>query len=357
MGFGGSRMLDHRHRRRMMLGTEPRTVATSRTQNSSNDESDCSAPPDLSLALSRVVPRAVWQAWGVGIFAGVGLLGSVVAWSITEQASLTGSMMADLIAPLTDRLRRGTGAAAWFLSAQLCLLVWWVRSRSRVDYAGRFHVWGWSAAGFLTASVLCLTDAHRLVAQLVAWPFVGASSNSTAVLAIWLLPSLVAGIVYWANLAEEFREHTASRWLHRLASVASLTAVASVLMQCRWPEELSWDGWICSSLAIMQWCHLTSVWMHLRHVVHVTVDPPQTDQTTSVTTAQGDLARIGNWFTRWRLGRSQSAAASTSPENSSKDTARRVFLESATETHEMRIDEAEPTAKGPSKHSRRSARR
>lgn len=357
MGLGGSRMLDHRHRRRMMLDADSNTVATSRTQNSSSDELDRAATADLSLSLSRVVPRALWQAWTLGIMAGVGLLGSVVAWSISEQASLTGSMLADLIAPMADRLRRGTGAAAWFLSAQLCLLVWWVRSRSRVDYAGRFHVWGWSAAGFLTASVLCLTDAHRIVAQLVVWPFVGATSNSTAVLAVWLLPSLVVGIVYWANLAEEFREHTASRWLHRLASIASLTAVASALMQCRWPEHLHWDGPIRWSLAIMQWCHLTSVGMHLRHVVHVTVDPPRNHRTTSGTTAQGSLARMGNWFARWKLGRSQSAPTNATHENSAKGNAKRVFVETATETHEVRIDDAEPTAKGPSNRSRRSSRR
>lgn len=221
MGLGGSKMLDDRRRRRLVLESElESSVAASSRVELSDSANQEAVPPDLWLFLPQVVPQKAWKCWAAGAVAAVGFLGTLITWLFAEDASTSGSVLGDMIAPFADRLLRGSGAVAWWLAAQMSCVVWWVRSRSRVDYGGRFHVWGWSAAGFFVVAALSLTDAHRSIAQIVAWTFTGVTSNSMGMTALWLLPLLVAGMTWWATLGAEFRNDLASRVLHSFSAIA-----------------------------------------------------------------------------------------------------------------------------------------
>lgn len=365
MGFGGSRLLDDRRRRRLVLDNERDGSADAAARGERDDVADgASSPssavaPNLWLSLPQVIPQKLWQVWAAGIAAAVGFVAVLMAWVIAEEASASGSMLGDITAPLTDRLLRGSGAAAWLIAGQLSCLVWWIRSRSRVDYGGRFHIWGWTSAGFTLAAMLSLTEAHRLLASVVAWSFVGSALNSAGVTATWLLPMLVTGLALWTNLGAEFRDDLASRTVHSLAAIAALALVGVELWSVQNGESAKWEFLSRLALSALQWCNLMSVWLHVRHVVHVSADPP--------------ALQASGWLLAWRYGpgravswlsqRSQpttevTAEVEPSDEDNTDPGKKRVRVESTDgNAQEVRIDGAEPTPKGPSRRSRQAARR
>ncbi len=349
MGLGGSKMLDDRRRRRLVLETELDSSSIARpSKNSDGSASQETVPPDLWLFLPQAIPQKLWKCWAVGAAVAVAFTGLLAAWWIAEAASTSGSVLGDIVAPLADRLLRGGGAMAWWLAAQMSCVVWWVRSRSRVDYSGRFHVWGWSAAGFVGAALLCLTDAQRSIAQIVAWSFTGVTSNSMGMTALWLLPLLVASLTWWATLGAEFRNDLSSRILHSVAAAAALTLMSVELWTVRMGGTTSLDFLSRWMLAVIQWSSLMSVWLHLRHVVHVSADPPSMG--------------VSGWLAAWRYGpgRMVSALARRVPDepNVVVDAPKHLVVESADgTTQEVRIDEPQATPKGPTMRTRQAARK
>lgn len=356
MGLGGSKMLDDRRRRRLVLDAETdRSAAAAARPAGDTAGSFEPGPPNLWLSPLNAIPRRLWQCWAIGAFCSGIFLSLLVAMRAADSAAISGDELGELLLPLLDRLLQAAGAAAWWTAGQLSCLIWWVRSRSRVDYGGRFHVWGWSAAVFALAAMLCLTDAHRALAQLVAWTFTGITTNSTAVTAVWLLPLLVIGLVQWGTLGTEFREDWSSRVLHMVAALAALSLIGVELSSVRSkdPSGLEFVGRI--ALAVLQWCNLMSVWLHVRHVVHVSADPPT-------------LSSSG-WLLAWRYGpgRIVSALRRTAVVNSEDhprqeplggDKRRRLRPEATSlGAQEVRIDDAEPTAKGPTKRTQAVTRK
>lgn len=348
MGLGGSRMLDDRRRRRLVLESELNDSAIGcLPQEVSGAMNQAASGPDLWLFLPQIVPQKLWKFWAVSAVTALGLLGLLTALVFAEEASTSGSLMGDLIAPLAGRLLHGGGALAWLLTAQMSCVVWWVRSRSQVDYGGRFHVWGWSAGGFVAAAMLCFSDAHRSVAQIVAWLFTGITSNSMGMTALWLLPLSVAGLTWWATLGAEFRNDLGSRVLHSLSAIAALLLMGVELWTVRSGPTPAMDLLSRLALATLQWSNLTAVWLHLRHVVHVTADPPGL-------TASG-------WLAAWRYGpgrmlEAMSRQTSDVSENVAAENRLRVEAADGT-SQEVRIDEPEATPKGPTKRTRQAARR
>lgn len=352
MALGGSKMLDKR-RRRLVLETEVDSSATAPEPTKEIDSTKVGLA-DLSLSLTQVVPQRLWMCWAIGAI-GAFLSGVFLsAWLLAENASSHGSALSDMISLFADRLLRAGGAVAWLLAGQLSCAVWWARSRSRLDYGGRFHVWGWTAAGFFLAAMMCLTDSHRFVAQVVAWEFTGATERSTGVTAIWLLPIFVGGLTLWATLATEFRDSLHSRVLHSLAAVMAFLLVIAEFSVGRIGTETEREFLGKLLLVAMQWCHLMSVWLHLRHVVHVSADPP--------------VAGTSGWLVAWKYGpgrvvsafarRTLKSSEETLEGTASAESQKRVQLEHADGTsQDLRIDDAESAVKGPNKRARQAARK
>ncbi|HLQ47202.1 MAG TPA: hypothetical protein VK137_20830 [Planctomycetaceae bacterium] len=327
---------------------------------------ECPEPSRLTVSLPHLVPSRLWKNWAAGGVALAALAGLLVAWLFAEEASAAGSPLGDMISPLADRLLRGTGAATWWFAGQLSCLAWWVRSRSRVDYAGRFHAWGWLAAGFFAAAALCLTDAHQLIARLVAWAVAGHTTAAAAgTTAFWLLPSLVTGMALWGTLGSELRDCVASRLLHALAGLAGLLLVGVELWVTRSSSSLQLEFVSRLTLGVLQWCNLMTVLLHVRHVVHVTADPPALRPSWFSVVWDRCPGRMLHWL-RQRLSRPSSTRPAGSSEDETLDKPvstndrgqRRVIHESADgSTQNVRIDPAEPTGKGSSRRARRAGRR
>jgi hypothetical protein len=332
------------------------SAAAPARQDREASANEAAAEPDLWLWLPQVIPQALWKYWALGIAGAIGLVGLLVGWHSAEQASSTGSVPGDLLAPFLDRLLIGSGAMTWLIAAQLCCVAWWVRSRSRVDYGGRFYAWGWTAAGFLVASILCLTDAHRLIATLVSWSVAGSAMNSAGATALWLLPLLVAGLVLWANLGAEFRNDLASRVLHSLGAVCALTLIGLELWQARSGDAEDWEFVSRLLLAALQWCHLMSVWLHVRHVVHISADPPTLSASGWLLAWRYGPGRAVSWFSTRRAKKLEEPAPNVR-EGSPAAVGKKRIQESDSNSKEVRIDEAEPTPKGPTRRVREAAKK
>ena len=328
---------------------------------SARQEREASPPeetpqPDLWLWLPQVVPQALWKCWAFGIASAIAFLGLLSAWHFAEQASAAGSVPGDLLAPFLNRLLLGSGAVAWLIAGQLCCLAWWVRSRSRVDYGGRFYAWGWTAAGFFTASLLCLTDAHRLVAALVSWSVAGTVTDSAGTTALWLLPLLVAGLVLWANLGAEFRNDFASRVLHSVGALCALTLIGLELWNARTSNAEDWEFVSRLLLASLQWCHLMSVWLHVRHVVHVSADPPSLSASGWLLAWRYGPGRAASWLSEKAITKSVEPVAE-SLDDTALTVGKKQLRETDGSSKEVRIDDAEPTPKGPTRRIREAAKK
>ena len=356
MSLSGSRIVDDQRRRRIAIEAESvrsNGVVTRIDEPSTNMDSSKSG--SLSLDLTRFVPKRVWVLWLIGVGSFAWLTGLLLSWRFSEEASAAGSPMADMLAPLADRLLRGSGVVAWWLAAQLCCVAWWVRSRSPVDFAGRFHVWGWSALGFAVAAVFCLSDLHLAVAHLMTWSMHShGRPNSPLFTAFWVLPSLVAGLVWWANLAGEFRDSTPSRIFHGLSGTCGLTLAGLQLWTLR--TDGSWQTEVASRmlLVVWQWSSFFGVLWHVRHLVHVSHDPPLDRPSAWSMAWDRGPGRALHWFHQRRLRAKQRIDDERLFEEEVSVSPSKRYIQ--VDDQEVRIDEAEDAAKGPSRRVRQRVR-
>ena len=148
-------------------------------------------------------------------------------------------------------------------------------------------------------------------------------------------------------MGAEFRNDLASRVLHSFSAIAALSLMAVELFAVRMGDATSTDFLSRLALTTLQWTNLMSVWLHLRHVVHVSADPPS-------------LSASG-WLAAWRYGPGRMVAAMSrrTPEVlKTEDAQTRMRVEAVDGTsQDVRIDEPEATPKGPSKRTRQAARR
>lgn len=356
MSLNGSRIVDEQRRRRMVMDAEPvrSNVTPVRPERGSSDELSLDHSP-LTLVLTQIIPSQVWKFWTVASVTFATMFGLLLAWLVADNASLAGSRTADLLVATIERFVEGTGVVAWCVAAQLCCLAWWIRSTSRSDYGGRFHTWGWSALTISVAAVCCLTNAQVTVAQLTT-NLLGhdARSATSLVTAIWLLPSLVIGLVWWTNLSAELRGHMTCRILHGLSGVCGLTLAAIELGAARTIESSSLEVVSRVTLVAWQWCCFATVLLHVRHLVHVSQDPPEECPTLwGLAWARGP-GRMWCWWIQRRQRTVQRLAEERrfAEEVSASPGKRYLQLDD----QEVRIDDAEEAAKGPSRRVRQRVR-
>ncbi len=361
MALAGARIVDDRRRRRLALESESDGSGPAPTPGAISDSSEVTGTERerLVLPMQNLVPLPLWKTWclgGVGIVAFMGLL---LAWLLAEEASQAGSPLGTLIAPLADRMLCGMGAATWFIAGELACVVWWGRSRSRFDYGGRFHSWGWVSGGFCLAALCCLTNAHRFGAHLLAWSTESIVTPSSAgFLAAWLLPCLATGLALWATTASELRDCLGSRLLHSLAAVLALSLVGLEFWSLRAGMSLQNEFAMRVLLSALQWSNLMTLLLHVRHVVHVSADPPADAPSWLEQGWDRTLGRMLNAVGGW-LRRRLSSLASRLPEANSEDVEsnrRRIHLDTTDEAREVRIDDAEAATKGPSRRTKQAAR-
>ena len=166
---------------------------------------------------------------------------------------------------------RGFAGLGLFLSAQLCLLICWVRSASAVDFRGGFRAWRWMAVLLLGASMLMLTGASSAVTDGIAavlQPLLGTLDAARP--ALLFVPACACLAFVLRYLVPDMGRCRAAQGL--LACGIALM-IGRVLFGMRVTSGDAAYGLAISELLIAG-LMLSAIQLHCRFVIHVNPNPP-----------------------------------------------------------------------------------
>lgn len=261
--------MDERRRRRLAVNGDGTGTETA-DPGEEKSLPDCVAAE--LCAASPWIPLSRWKLWSL---AGLLLTGLIAVAAMVYQ---TPAFRPELV-PALDPLFRGEEPKLvvyletmfWTLSGQLALLVGWHRSRSRLDFRGRYRVWPWAAAVMFFAGLCAATNLHiglgAVIDELGVYeqyrPQIG-----------WMLPAICVMLPLWMLMDRDVRRSLASLILLRIALLTFLSGVF---------VGLYGKSWIDKSIVPLaqQACGLfgsaflmLALWVQGWYVAYVTPDPP-----------------------------------------------------------------------------------
>lgn len=170
--FGGSTSSLERRRRLMTL--EERAVSDEILRDFGIVVPEASSEPTPTgpvgeRFLPRLISRHLWKHWAFLIPIGLLLIGlsrGLVMSSSDLSGPSSGSGPSSQM--LVGRIADGCAGILFLLTAQLCLVIGWMRSQSSVDFRGHYRAWRWASAICGIAAILSLTGTLSSLPDLVA---------------------------------------------------------------------------------------------------------------------------------------------------------------------------------------------
>lgn len=273
--FAGSRSLDERRRRRLAVESEEgpaETPATaiSRRVSSANKPGTSRGPGQFPLR--KIISARLWKHSVValsGLTLGGGVL--VAGWAAQVYPARLGPGFAWLFDLSAARIVRCYLSTAFFLSGQLALLIWWLRSQSLQDFKGRYRGWAGCAAVAFIAAFVVQTSAWNAWSATAQWLW---HLDETRQRLSWLAPVILCGLVAGGFLHREMRDCWASSallWLAVLVGVAAILPMASGPLSI---SAFSLRLGQCGLGMLAAHCVFMSLLLQSRHAIYVTVEPP-----------------------------------------------------------------------------------
>lgn len=276
-GFAGSKSLDERRRRRLAQegleasGESPR-ASRRRLRASLFSRSSDSPQTEHSLQLSAAAPvktrlwREPWKYWtliSLLLLVNIGTVAFAHRGMVIDGPIATPSVVNWIVDHLAIGYFGMTAAVTW--------LIFCHRSRSRLDFGGRYRLWLWPAAIWTGVTTCSLTGGHELFGDWLAGQTNLRGWNGP--FWCWLVPASALMLSSTRLLTTEFIACRSAWKLHLTSLVPSLFAVVCVLL-----DGTSLDGaWRVPAvtLATILWptLELGSFLLFARHVVHVTNEP------------------------------------------------------------------------------------
>ena len=275
--FAGSRSLDERRRRRLagISDEEVTIVPVDSFGKSTASTGVASNRMRQRLPLRRIISPRLWKH---ALIAGVTLLigVAIVALGTESQkvSELLGPSVGEFVSADHGRLLPFFNATLLMISAELSLLIWWVRSRSRTDFSGRFGIWRWaSVVGFTVAACLFL-DLHLVWSRTLIWRL--DLDFAHCEILCWLAPVVGCGSVLIRDLMADMRNCRSSSTFLWLAVLSWSTSIATLLAGSQVVDDASRRALIVSgSAAFGHYCLFVSLLLHARRVIFVSADPPE----------------------------------------------------------------------------------
>ena len=217
--------------------------------------------------LHRMVSGELWKH--CLLILAVVLMAFASVWSELHKTPALQNVM------LSGQPRMSQGLAGVFLiiAGQLSMLIGWIRSRSSVDFSGRYRCWKWLAGCLVIAGGLWITNTQNSLPQLarmLAQPLIGGVYAAQKTLVV--VP--VAGLSIWV-LSRVLPDMSRNRCSQVLFSLGVLATFARVLLT--WGTVSgSWtppvlDGILLSATGLM----VCSLLLHTRYVLYICEDPPE----------------------------------------------------------------------------------
>lgn len=238
--------------------------------------------PDRHI-LQRMISGHLWKH--AVLIATVTIIAALAIWSENlEMASLQ-----ELAATSQPRISKGLAGALLLVSGQLCLMIGWIRSRSSVDYNGRYRCWKWLSGLLVLTGGLWITnvqDSLPQVAQLFAEPvigFIGAARRTIVVVPL-------AAVSLWI-LSRVIPDMGRNRWSQAVFSIGVMAAVARLVLSYS-PDftaipPTALDGLLLSASVLM----MCSLLLHTRFVLYISKDPPERTVSTKRRERQVDAVK------------------------------------------------------------------
>ncbi len=262
--FAGATDLAHRRRRRL-ANEEHFADQSDDYVNSDLGAMSLSGAASIdvdSQLLRRIISPRLWKHGGV-LFAVVSAFAAIVF----ADRSASRDSATDL-----SLITRSFSGCLLLVSAQLALLIGWLRSRSTVDFKGRYRWWKWFSLGLGCVSALILTDLFAATPQLASSalePITGRIYAARYTLVV------VPTVAFWSIvLVRVVPDMSRNFWAQSLLVLAGLTTVVRMMLSfgavsSEIPAR-SFDAMVCGA------CVLTfaAMLLHCRFVAYVSNDPP-----------------------------------------------------------------------------------
>jgi len=278
--FAGSRHLDERRRRRLAVSADNESIvsgvstelgpaaSSEVTEGKSSHETKVSHFP-----LRKLISPKAWKLWGIGL---IGFLVSLALLRAGQIASAQGSGASPefvrLFHPTSGQALRVYGSLLFLLSGQLAMLIWWVRSCSPLDFAGRYRVWTRIAAAGLAAALLLTTDTSGFIKEQIT-KLTDISSLIPLEL-FWLIPVIGCAALFLWLMHQEMRENRLSLVMLWASAVCGLmTAWQSVSLAVPALAEKS-ELLEAGTALFAQLSLFMSLLFHTRYVIYISSDPP-----------------------------------------------------------------------------------
>ena len=222
------------------------------------------APTDVdSQLLRRIISPRLWKH-GVLLLA---IASAFVAIIVVNQTRAR-----DFGTDLSLVTRSFTGCLL-LVSAQLALLIGWLRSRSAVDFQGRYRWWKWFALGLGCVSVLILTDTFAAMPQLASSalePLTGRIHAARNTLVV------VPTVAFWSIvLVRVVPDMSRNFWNQSLLVVAGLTTAVRMMLAFgslnSTIPSASLDAMVCGASVLT----FAAMLLHCRFVAYVSNGPPE----------------------------------------------------------------------------------
>ncbi|MEO2036882.1 MAG: hypothetical protein ABGZ35_32805 [Planctomycetaceae bacterium] len=222
--------------------------------------------PDRQI-LHRMVSGQLWKH-GLIVLA-VMLLASAAIWSEIYQPLV----LQELAATRQPRISKGLAGVFLVVAGQLALIIGWIRSRSAVDFSGRYRCWKWLAGCLVSIGCLWSTnlqDALPQLAETLAEPLIGSIGAARRTLVIVPL----AGLSIWvlSRVVPDMGRHRSSQALFIVSVLAALVRLLmsyGASLDAFSPPIL--DGTLLTSAGLL----VCSLLLHTRFVLYISKDPPE----------------------------------------------------------------------------------
>ncbi len=281
-GFSGADHSMNRRRRWLAQLPEETPPVPSRRSRSEAASSTPDAPSPPTVAplsgSSSLIPERPWKIWTLVVLAWLTGIACVVggAWLDRQGAS----PFREILGLRAGRLLHFYTTIALLVCTQMSYLIFWRRSQSRKDFAGRYRAWFWVGA---VCSVYCVavgTRFHeRWAHSLIGDRHFGWIDAATVT---WMMPATIMLISAMHLMRRDMRHCVLST---RLVTLARGLAIVAGLGVTLGPLFLApeWISPVRSSLgALWSAMFATALVWHARFVTHITNEAAPRDRTAPV---------------------------------------------------------------------------
>ena len=270
--FSRSASTTDRRRRRLAteIDSEPELPESIDDSNSHHGVPEMAPFPMLSRdrLIRRVISPRLWKHLTAAVVLTLTpVIYAIMTWPAPGSAGIPDQAL------LASRLQalRGLSGLKFFVAAQFCLVICWVRSASAVDFRGRYRWWRWMAVGLFTTSLILLTNSSQWIMDLTAENVERVfGSLDSARPALILVPSAAClALLLWRLIPDMGRCRTAQTLLVLSVVLLVVRAFAgarqnsAVAMFHLYTLELLVSGLMLSAFQL-----------HARFVIHINPNPP-----------------------------------------------------------------------------------